>query len=135
MSYPAVRDLLGRDGEETARSQAGGATTVVYQWKNENGSNMSATFQDGELTTKAQAGLAELTADGTSATAQFTILKDGRPLVSSQELHYDTPDAAPGVGPIPLEKFEPGAYTVRLRVVDKLAQKEITKETSFEVKP
>jgi hypothetical protein len=108
---------------------------VVYQWRNENGSNMSATFQDGELTTKAQAGLAELTADETSATAQFTILKDGRARTGSQELYYDTPDAAPGVGPVPLEKFEPGAYTVRLRVVDKVTQKEITKEASFEVKP
>jgi len=135
MSYPTVRHLLGRDGEETARSQADGITTVSYQWKNEDASSMSATFQDGVLTTKAQAGLAELTADGSAATAQFTILKDGRARMGSPELYYDTPDAAPGVGPIPLEKFEPGAYVVRLRVVDKVAQQEITKEMAFEVKP
>jgi hypothetical protein len=109
--------------------------TVSYQWKNEDGSSMSATFQDGVLTTKGQAGLAELTADGAAATAQFTILKDGRARMGSPELYYDTPDAAPGVGPIPLEKFDPGAYAVRLRVVDKVAQKEITKEMVFEVKP
>lgn len=135
MTYSAVRELFGRDGEETARSAAGGVSTVIYEWKNEDGSNMSATFQDGVLSTRAQAGLGDVTAETASATAQFTILKDGRVRSSSQEQYYDTPEAAPGVGPLPLEKFEPGAYVVRLRVVDKVAQKEITKEAEFEVKP
>jgi hypothetical protein len=29
----------------------------MYSWKNRNGSNMNAMFQDGELVTKAQFGL------------------------------------------------------------------------------
>jgi len=67
--------------------------------------------------------------------AQFTILKDGTLVSSGQEIPVDSMPATPSVGPVPLQNLQPGAYVARLRLVDKLAQKEITKETSFEVKP
>jgi len=57
MSYKQVRGIIGADGIETVRSELAGHTTVMYSWKNRNGSNMNAMFQDGELVTKAQFGL------------------------------------------------------------------------------
>jgi hypothetical protein len=57
MSYKTVRGILGADGVELSRSEIAGTTTIMYSWKNPNGSNMSAMFQDGALVTKAQFGL------------------------------------------------------------------------------
>jgi len=48
----AVNDL-NDPGNLVAHS----GTTDVYQWVNPDGSNMSATFQNGKLISKAQAGL------------------------------------------------------------------------------
>jgi hypothetical protein len=57
MTYETVRSLIGADGVEISRSDLAGHTTVMYSWKNRNGSNMSAMFQDGALVSKAQFGL------------------------------------------------------------------------------
>ena len=70
-----------------------------------------------------------------STAARFTILKDGRTLTNSEEQVYDTPSAAPAVGPVPLQGFPPGKYVAQLKVTDKVAQKEVTKEAGFDVKP
>lgn len=70
-----------------------------------------------------------------SLTAQYSIMKNGQPVTSSEEQAFDTPQAVTAVGPVPLGKFSDGSYTVRLKVVDKLAKKEVVKETTFAVKP
>jgi hypothetical protein len=57
MSYKTVRGIIGADGVEISRSELAGTTTIMYSWKNPNGSNMNAMFQDGALVTKAQFGL------------------------------------------------------------------------------
>jgi hypothetical protein len=57
MTYETVRNLIGADGVELSRSDLAGHTTVMYAWKNRNGSNMNAMFQDGALVMKAQFGL------------------------------------------------------------------------------
>lgn len=57
MTYEQVREILGETGEELSRSDIGGYTTVMYSWKNSNGSNMNAMFQNGRLVNKAQFGL------------------------------------------------------------------------------
>lgn len=64
MSYGAVRAIIGVDGEELSRNRMEGVPgvmpgvdTVMYAWQNEDGSNMNAMFQDGELVQKAQFGL------------------------------------------------------------------------------
>jgi len=57
MSYQAIARLLGRDGTELSRSNLGGASTVIYQWQNDDLSNMNAMFQNGQLISKAQFGL------------------------------------------------------------------------------
>jgi GWxTD domain-containing protein len=72
----------------------------------------------------------------TSITARFAILKDGKtPVSQSGEQPFDTAIATPGIGPVPLEKFAPGKYMVKLTVTDQLAKKDYVKEAGFEVKP
>ena len=57
MTYDQVRAIIGQEGEELSRSDIAGYTTVMYSWKNSNGSNMNAMFQNGKLVSKAQFGL------------------------------------------------------------------------------
>jgi hypothetical protein len=57
MSYVEVEKIIGFLGTEQSRSELAGITTVMYSWKNDDGSNMNAMFQDGKLVTKAQFGL------------------------------------------------------------------------------
>ena len=63
MSYRQVRAIIGADGEELSRSDIAQYTTIMYSWKNANGSNMNAMFQNGRLVTKAQFGLPEIDID------------------------------------------------------------------------
>lgn len=57
MTYDQVLAIIGSAGEELSRSDIAGYTTVMYSWKNSNGSNMNAMFQNGKLVNKAQFGL------------------------------------------------------------------------------
>ena len=58
MSYADAVAVIGTHGEEEARlGRSFGMETVSYRWLNWDGSNMSATFQNGRLTMKAQFGL------------------------------------------------------------------------------
>jgi len=57
MSYREAVRAIGESGEELSRSEIGSITTVMYAWKNRDGSNMNAMFQDDALVTKAQFGL------------------------------------------------------------------------------
>ena len=58
MSYGEVVDVLGEFGEELSRTDLPGIpTTIMYGWRNPDGSNMNATFQGGSLIQKAQFGL------------------------------------------------------------------------------
>jgi hypothetical protein len=56
-SYESCVYVIGAPGEEISRSDFAGNTTVTYSWKNANGSNMIATFQNDRLVSKAQSGL------------------------------------------------------------------------------
>lgn len=69
-----------------------------------------------------------------SLTAHYSVLRDGKTVTSGEEQSFDTTQAVAAVGPVPLAKFPEGTYSVRLKVVDKLAQKEVAKEASFAVK-
>ena len=64
MSYVEVKGIIGGDGEEMGSSKMDGVSGVVpsistkmYAWKNSNGSNMNAMFQNDRLIQKAQFGL------------------------------------------------------------------------------
>jgi GWxTD domain-containing protein len=68
--------------------------------------------------------------------ATFTIMKDGKRVTGSQEDVFETADATAGAGPFKLSDMgmSAGKYVLQLRVVDKLAGKELKRETPFEVK-
>lgn len=57
MTYQQVVEIMGAPGEEMSRSDIAEFTTVMYGWKNPDGSNMNAMFQNGALMQKAQFGL------------------------------------------------------------------------------
>lgn len=64
MSYKNVVAIIGAEGEEMSRSKMDGVPgvmasieTTMYQWVNDNGSNMNAMFQNDKLMQKAQFGL------------------------------------------------------------------------------
>jgi hypothetical protein len=57
MTYEQVRSIIGKAGEELSRSEIAEYTTVMYMWKNTNGSNMNAMFHNDRLVQKAQFGL------------------------------------------------------------------------------
>lgn len=64
MFYAEVVSIIGKDGEELSRSDIPGVQvfmppieTIMFQWKNGNGSNMNAMFQNNSLISKAQYGL------------------------------------------------------------------------------
>jgi len=59
MSYSQVVSILGSQGTEMSSSDIAGYSTVMYSWDGEGGfgANMNATFQNGELVSKAQFGL------------------------------------------------------------------------------
>lgn len=57
MARPAVERVIGRPGEEMSRSEFAGIVTVLYSWRNPDGSNMIVTFQNDRSISKAQFGL------------------------------------------------------------------------------
>lgn len=69
-----------------------------------------------------------------ATTVSFAILKDGKPVARAEDQKFDTPGAVPSVGPVPLQKLEPGRYTAQVKVRDDLAGKDLTREASFEVR-
>jgi len=56
MTYEQVCAIIGRSGEELVNSHIAGYTTVMYSWKNSDGSysSMNAMFQNGRLISKSQ---------------------------------------------------------------------------------
>jgi hypothetical protein len=63
----------------------------------------------------------------------FDILQGGQVKARAPVAYYDNPDASHSVGPIPLSQYEPGAYTARLTVLDRVAGTEHTQLASFTV--
>jgi hypothetical protein len=57
MTYEQAVRIIGAPGEEVSHSDLVGIKTVMYSWKNGDGSNMNAMFQNGGLVNKAQFGL------------------------------------------------------------------------------
>jgi hypothetical protein len=63
-----------------------------------------------------------------------SMLKGVRPVANAPDQTFDRVVAGSSFGPIPLAKYAPGTYTVRLRLNDTVAKKELVKELSFDVK-
>jgi GWxTD domain-containing protein len=69
------------------------------------------------------------------AVATVSISKAGKTIAEAPSQPIETPIGGNAVGPIPLDKYEPGTYTVQLKVSDKLAKKDKVQEIAFEIKP
>jgi hypothetical protein len=82
----------------------------------------------------ADASAAEAPPAKASVTVGFTISKDGKLVAQAPDQSYDTPQATPGVGPVPLAKYAPGKYVVKMKVRDNLGKKDVTKEADFEIR-
>lgn len=66
MSYKDVVEIIGFQGEEMSRNKIDGVAgvmesveTVMFMWKNPDGSNMNAMFQNNKLMQKSQFGLSD----------------------------------------------------------------------------
>jgi Peptidase family M48/Domain of unknown function (DUF5666) len=57
MTYEQVVSIIGTSGELIISNEIDGISTMMYSWKNANGSNINAIFQNGKLIQKAQLGL------------------------------------------------------------------------------
>jgi GWxTD domain-containing protein len=70
-----------------------------------------------------------------SAVANVTISRAGKMMAEAPAQAFETAIGGNAVGPIQLQNYEPGAYTVQLKVTDKLAKKDKVQEIVFELKP
>lgn len=57
MTYDAVVNLLGADGETMSSNDIGGYKNEMFTWKNDDGSSIMLMFQNGRLVSKTQYGL------------------------------------------------------------------------------
>jgi GWxTD domain-containing protein len=94
----------------------------------------NAKTEDAPVVVDAAAGAAEPPPAKASLTVGFTISKDGKVVAQAPDQSYDTQSATPGVGPVPLAKYAPGKYVVKMKVRDNLAKKDYTKEAEFEIR-
>jgi len=72
---------------------------------------------------------------GPSLVAKYVFLKDGRRVAAGPAQQLDTIDSVPSLGPVPLARFAPGSYVVRLSLTDRVSGAEHSTETPFEVRP
>jgi GWxTD domain-containing protein len=69
-----------------------------------------------------------------STVASLSILKGDKPVAKAADQPFDIPVGGNVVGPVPLARYEPGSYLVRLKITDNVAKKDITQEVPFEIK-
>ena len=68
-----------------------------------------------------------------SVVASLQIFKGDKPVARAADAPFDLQVGGTVVGPVPLEKYEPGTYTVKLKVTDNVAKRDVTRELSFEI--
>jgi GWxTD domain-containing protein len=73
------------------------------------------------------------TTGAASIGAVFEIRSGGKTVSRAQEQVFDTPQAVAAVGPVPLESFGPGEYSVLVKIEDKLAGKTHERTASFTI--
>ena len=55
--------------------------------------------------------------------------------MASNRNAIDTAVGGSAIGPVSLSGFEPGKYTVRLRLEDRISKKDVVQETPIEIVP
>lgn len=56
MTYKKVKAVLG-EGEITSETKTNGIESILYSWRNKDGSNMNCTFSNGKMSLKSQFNL------------------------------------------------------------------------------
>ncbi|MGE0455446.1 MAG: GWxTD domain-containing protein [Vicinamibacteria bacterium] len=74
------------------------------------------------------------TSGAANVTGSLKIMSKGRVVAQTQDQPFDKPIGGTIIGPVPLAKYEPGSYVVTLKLKDVAAGKEITRETTFDIK-
>lgn len=77
MKYEEVVKVLGAEGVETSNYSSGSFKTTTYKWEGENYARITATFRNGELTTKMQSNLKGAD-DKSAAAADLNMEKYGK---------------------------------------------------------
>jgi GWxTD domain-containing protein len=67
--------------------------------------------------------------------ASLKIQKVGKaePVAKAPDQTFEAPIGGTVVGPVPLEKYDPGKYTALLKITDNVAKKDVTQEIPFEI--
>jgi GWxTD domain-containing protein len=68
-------------------------------------------------------------------TVSVTLSKGTKVVAQAPDQPFETPHVINSVGPVPLEKYDPGTYTAKLKVRDGVAKKDLTLEQNFEIVP
>jgi GWxTD domain-containing protein len=69
-----------------------------------------------------------------SVVASVQIVKGDKPVARAADNPFDLQVGGTIIGPVPLDKYEPGSYVVKLKLTDNIAKKDVTREFGFEVK-
>jgi len=68
-----------------------------------------------------------------SVVATVQIETAGRPVARAADQTFEVVVGGTVIGPVPLAKYEPGKYLVKLKLVDNVAKKDLTRDVTFEV--
>jgi GWxTD domain-containing protein len=69
-----------------------------------------------------------------SVVATVTMKRGDKPVARAGDVPFDAAVGGTVVGPVPLEKYEPGSYRVELKVTDNITKKTIDQAVAFELK-
>jgi hypothetical protein len=62
------------------------------------------------------------------------MVKDGKTFSSAPDQTFDTTLGGMLIGPVPLETYQPGKYSVELKIKDNVAAKDYAQAQQFEVR-
>jgi len=64
-----------------------------------------------------------------------TLAKGAKIVAQAPDQPFEAQHVINSVGPVPLEKYDPGTYTAKLKVHDGVSKKDMTLEQNFEIVP
>ena len=125
-----ITDVAEPDAKHAYDAYTLGGTRLVPRFGRSFKQSESASFfsqvYDGQL--DAETGKPSVTLSLSLRNAKRVVAKAG-------DANFDTPVAGNVVGPVPLAKYEPGAYTAKLEVRDNVAAQELVVEVPFTIEP
>jgi GWxTD domain-containing protein len=123
-----IRDLAGAPDERDPLSNfAFGATQLVPRFGNRFATDEEVLFFCPYFGGGAGPG------GQASVSLELSVEREGQPITQAPSQEFRTPDGVYAIGPVPLESFAPGGYTVRVVVRDALSGTELSLQEQFEV--